>query len=148
MDIKEELITKAVNSVGPGLSFGTANDDSLITNNNHVYRVTGMDQIVDIIECGYVRPKGFGNRSKRVGHKIYWSIGGEGVHYDDKRPVLEAPKDKVVDGQEGSIPITDLSAIWMYNGEENRYCNRLKDILCIYRDQQKEKKDLEKTNMF
>ena len=63
MDIKDELIYTAVNSVGPGLVFGSATEDCLRTDNNHVYRITGMDQIEDMRECGYVIPKGYGPRT-------------------------------------------------------------------------------------
>ena len=137
MDIKDELINTAVNSVGPGLSFGSPKSDSLLTDDKHVYRITGMDQIDDIKECGYVRPKGYGTRSNRVGHKIYWSIGGEKVFYiDTKRAIIEAPKEKVKDGQIGAIPITDLSAVWVYDINKMGYENILRDILIEYRAKQ------------
>ena len=137
MDIKDELIYTAVNSVGPGLVFGSATEDCLRTDNNHVYRITGMDQIEDMRECGYVRPKGYGPRSKRVGNKIYWSQGSEKVFYYDKsRAIIEAPVEKIKDGQIGAIPITDLSAVWMYNSKSNSYENTLVDLLVEFKAKQ------------
>ena len=102
------LIENAKNSVGPGFGPGADNPISLHTLETSVYRVTGMNQIQDIIDCGYVRPKGYGSRADRVGDKLYWSQGGSKLYYHDKRPVIEAFTDKVKDGQIGAISINDL----------------------------------------
>ena len=127
-----DRINDVINSVGPcNLSLGRNNPMSLKSNEGFAYRITGMDQIEDIINSGYVRPKGYGNRRDRVGDKIYWSIGGK-VCYYDKRPVLEVPLSKVHDGQIGAIPITDLSAIWLFDDKENKYLNKLDIIYALY----------------
>ena len=122
------LIANARNSVGPGFGPGADNPISLHTLETSVYRVTGMHQIQDIIDCGYVRPKGYGSRADRVGDKLYWSQGGSKLYYHDKRPVIEASADKVTDGQNGAISINDLSAIWMFDEQQNKYVNRLEQI--------------------
>ena len=86
-----------------------------------MYRKTGMHQIEDIINTGYVRAK----EKVKGGHtnEIYWNRGGDKLFYWDKRPVLEAPADKVIEGQMGAIPLDDLTAIWIFNEKENRYVN-------------------------
>lgn len=128
----ENDFNNIINSVGScNLSLGRDNPISLKTNEDFVYRITGMDQINDIINCGFVRPKGYGSRRDRVGDKIYWSIGGK-VCYYDKRPVLEAPLSKIQDGQIGPIPISDLSAIWLFDEQQNKYINKIDLIYALY----------------
>ena len=39
------------------LAFGKDSPIAMTTNNNYVYRVTGMDQVEDIIISGYARSK-------------------------------------------------------------------------------------------
>ena len=124
----DDRINNAINSVGASnLALGRNNPISLKSKEGYVYRITGMDQVEDIINCGFVRPKGYGSRRDKVGDKIYWSIGGK-VCYFDKRPVLEAPLSKVQNGQIGAIPLDDLSGIWMFNEEENQYINKIEEI--------------------
>ena len=103
------------------LAFGKNDPIAMKTNDNFVYRVTGMHQIEDIITTGYVRSKAKVNG----GHKneLFWTRGGDKLFYYNKRPVLEAPYTKVQDGQMGAIPLEDLTAIWMFNEKENRYVN-------------------------
>lgn len=132
------LIANAKNSVGPGFGPGANNPISLHTLETSVYRVTGMNQIQDIIDCGYVRPKGYGSRADRVGDKIYWSQGGSKLYYHDKRPVIEASTDKVKDEQIGAISINDLSAIWMFDEQQNKYVNRLDQIKQLHTEKQQE----------
>lgn len=132
------LIANAKNSVGPGFCPGANNPISLHTLETSVYRVTGMNQIQDIIDCGYVRPKGYGGRADRVGDKIYWSQGGSKLYYHDKRPVIEASTDKVKDEQIGAISINDLSAIWMFDEQQNKYVNRLDQIKQLHTEKQQE----------
>ena len=91
------------------------------TNDNFVYRVTGMDQVEDIITSGYARSKG----KVKGGHnnELFWTRGGDKLFYYNKRPVLEAPYTKVKDGQMGAISLEDLTAIWIFNEKENKYVN-------------------------
>ena len=116
------------NSVGTGFGPGKDVLYALATKETSVYRVTGMDQIHDIIECGYVRPKGYGTRAERVGNRIYWATGNDKLYYLDKRPVIEASCEKVIDGQIGAISINDLTAIWIFNEQLNKYVNNLEYI--------------------
>ncbi len=103
------------------LAFGKDNPIAMKTNDNFVYRVTGMDQVKDIITTGYVRSKA----KVKGGHnnELFWTRGGDKLFYYNKMPVLEAPYPKVQDGQMGAIPLEDLTAIWIFNNQENRYVN-------------------------
>ena len=100
------------------LAFGKDSPIAMKTNDNFVYRVTGMDQVEDIIISGYVRSK-----DKVKGdhnNELFWTRGGDKLFYYDKRPVLEAPYTKVQDGQMGAISLEDLTAIWIFNEKEKR----------------------------
>lgn len=132
---KDELILTAKNSVGLGISLGSHVKHALKTDEEHVYRVTGKDQIEDIILCGYVRPKG--KDSKNI---IYWSQGNKKLFYIDKRPVIEAPSYNVMPSQVGAIPISNLSAIYIFNEEDNKYENKLDSIMALYEENNKQNK--------
>ena len=94
-----------------------------------MYRKTGMHQIKEIINTGYVRAK----EKVKGGHtnELFWTRGGDKLFYWDKRPVLEAPYTKVQDGQMGAIPLEDLTAIWIFNEKENRYVNCIEYYRCL-----------------
>lgn len=55
-----------------------------------------MHQMEEIINTGYVRAK----EKVKGGHtnELFWTRGGDKLFYWDKRPVLEAPADKVIEG--------------------------------------------------
>ena len=101
------------------LAFGKDSPIAMKTNDNFVYRVTGMDQVEDIITSGYARSKD----KVKGGHnnELFWTRGGDKLFYYDKRPVLEAPYTKVQDGQMGAISLEDLTAIWIFNEKENTW---------------------------
>lgn len=115
------------------LALGKDNPISLKTKSSSVYRNTGINQIEDIINTGYVRAK----ERVRGGHtkELFWSRGGDKLFYYDKRIVLEAPQDKVVDGQMGAIPLEDLTSIWYFSEEDNKYI----DIIEYIRELREEK---------
>ena len=108
------------------LAFGKDNPISLKTKDTSVYRVTGMHQIEDIITTGYVRAK-----EKVIGghtNELFWTRGGKKLFYYDKRPVLEVPAGKVIEGQMGAIPLEDLTSIWYFSEEENKYIDTIEYI--------------------
>ena len=84
-----DRITTAKNRVfySDGIGLGRNNPISLHTSSASIYRVTGMNQLIDIVNCGYIRPK---EGRVKGGHEneVFWSIGGEKTFYYDKRPVL------------------------------------------------------------
>ena len=107
--------------------FGPRYDDNpnvFRTNEASVYRIAGIDQIADIVNCGYIRPK---EGKIKGGHEneVYWSIGGDSLSYIDKRPILETSADTVKDGQVGAVSLDDLTAVWMVDGESSRRENKL-----------------------
>ena len=121
-----DRITTAKNRVfySDGLGIGRNNPVSLHTSTSSVYRVTGMDQLADIVNCGYVRPK---EGRVKGGHEneVFWSIGGEKTFYYNESPVIETSVDKVKNGQIGSLSLDDLSAIWVFDYEQNSYTDKI-----------------------
>ena len=94
------------------------------TNEQSVYRITGINQIVDIVNSGYVRPK---EGKLKGGHEneVFWSKGGQALNYIDERPIIEASVESVQDGQEGSLSLEDLSAVWIFNPDTKKRENKL-----------------------
>ena len=114
------------------IAFGKDDPISMSTDNKHVYRITGLSQIEDILNCGYVRPP---LGKAKGGHKgeVFWTQGGEKLFYRDKRPVLETSTDILKeDGQIGAISINDLSAIWMFDEQQNKYVNNIEAVVEKY----------------
>ena len=114
--------------------------DDVINSNLHmsdssVYKVTSIEQIKDMIDCGYVRAKYYIVRGERVDGNIYWSHGNGELCYFDKSPIIESSVDKVKNGQKGAVSINDLTAIWIFDNEQNKYINKLNEIkkLCNQR---------------
>lgn len=120
-----------------GLGIGRNNPNALHTKKSSVYRITGMNQIKDIIECGYVRPK---EGRVKGGHinEVFWSIGSDKLFYQNGRPVIEVLENKVKNGQIGAIHINDIEAIWMFDPEKNCYYNNLTNIKKAHLEHQKE----------
>ena len=113
------------------LAFGKNILYAMATSSSSVYRVTGLDQIEDILLCGYVRPK----NGKLVGghtNEIFWTKGGENTFYYDKRPVLEVDQSKIKDGQLGAISLEDLKGIWLFDEKQNKYLNQIDYMKNLY----------------
>lgn len=115
------------------LGLGADNPISLKTDSNHAYRSTKMDQIEDIINSGYVRPKGYGSRRERVGDKVYWTIGGK-VCYYSKQPIIEADLNKLSNGQIGGLFIDNLTGVWLFDENQNKYVNKIDEIKNKYKE--------------
>ena len=130
----DERITNCKNRVFKS-EFGLRYDDNpnvFRTDENSVYRVTGIDQIADIINCGYVRSK---EGKVKGGHEneVFWSAGGDKLNFIDERPILETSIDTVKDGQIGALSLDDLTAIWVFDGESGKRENKLNTIKDIKR---------------
>ena len=112
------------------IGFGRNIPQSMSTNSEHTYRVTGMSQIRDIIITGYIRPK----EKVKGGHnlEVFWTHGGENLFYHSGSPILEVSSERVKDGQIGALTIHDLTAVYIFDSKLNRYVNRLDDILAMY----------------
>ena len=80
--------------------------DPYSTKEGFVYRETGISQIYDIIECGYVRAN-----EKRKSNQVWWTSGGENSFHVNKKPILVASSNIVTDYKIGAISVDDLSEI-------------------------------------
>ncbi|MBR2830861.1 hypothetical protein IKE83_00685, partial [Candidatus Saccharibacteria bacterium] len=100
------------------------------TSEASVYRITGIDQVADIVNCGHVRSK---EGKVKGGHEneVFWSVGGENLNFIDERPILEASVDTVEDGKDGALSLDDLSAIWIFDNESGKRENKLETIKAI-----------------
>lgn len=140
----DERVTNCRNRVfEQNLTIGKDIPHALTTDSNFNYRVTGMNQIADIIVTGYVRP----NEGKiKGGHhnEVFWTHGSDKLFYYDKRPVLEVPVSKLQNNQTGAISINDLSAIYIFYNEENKYINRLEFFLDEYLEYQEKKTNIKR----
>ena len=139
-----DLIMNCRNSVAEGFGPGKNTEWALKTDNQHVYRVIGASQLIDIIKSGYVKPKGDGKRSEKVGNVVYWSIGNDSLYYIDKRPVLEASIDTVKNNQIGAISINDLSAIYFFDEDKEIYLNYIEYFKELYNFFNREAKSLKR----
>lgn len=116
----------AVNRVFEGgqMGLGRNNPISLKTDPSSAYRQTGLDQIQDIVESGFVRPP----IGKLVGGRrdeVHWSRGHEKLFYYMKVPVIEVDASKVEGKKKGAVRLADLKAIWIFNEATQQYENRL-----------------------
>lgn len=135
----DERITSCKNRVFK-TEFGLRYDDNpnvFRTNENSVYRVTGIDQIADIINCGYVRSK---EGKVKGGHEneVFWSAGGDKLNFIDERPILETSIDTVKNGQIGALSLDDLTAVWIFDDESGKRENKLNTIKDIKRSMGKD----------
>lgn len=132
-----ERITKSRNRVfetANGMAVGKNIPHAMKTKADSVYRITGMNQLKDILACGYVRPH---EGKLKGGHEneIFWSKGSDKqFYYDTSRVVIEAPANNVKDNQIGAIPIEDLSGIWQFNQEKNAFENRIDFYKRVYEE--------------
>ena len=123
-----ERITTTINRVAPSVSaIGKDNPTALSTKEGFVYRETGISQIYDIIECGYVRAN-----EKRKSNQVWWTSGGENSFHVNKKPILVASSDIVTDYKTGAISIDDLSEIWIYDEKLQKWNNNINFIKNAY----------------
>ena len=123
-----ERVKETINRVAPSVSsVGKDDPTSLPTKKGFVYRETGISQIYDIIDCGYVR-----SNEKRKSNQVWWTRGGNNSFHINKRPVLVASDDIVVDLKNGAVALDDLSEIWIYDEETKKWNNKIEDIRKIY----------------
>lgn len=94
-----------------------------------LYRVAGMNQILELIECGYIEPTNS------------WSFD-KNICYQYKRPVISVSID-VLKNDSNIISITDLDALWIYNHNKKAYENKLKEILNMYQSYQVDKSNID-----
>lgn len=123
-----ERIETTINRVAPSVSSVGRNDPTaLSTKEGFVYRETGFDQIQDIIDCGYVR-----SNTRRPSNQVWWTKGGSNSFHINKRPVLVASSDLVIDGKVGAISLEQLSEVWIYDEENKKWNNNINSIRMFY----------------
>ncbi len=127
-------ITDTEHRVHEGFTPGNSDDypGSLITDQDHVYRITGTDQVEDIEKSGYVRPRPMdeSKRQTKIGHPTdWWSQGGSRyfIKPGEPRAILVAPTDKVKDVK-GAIPLSDLTGVYQYNFNTGQFEDHLEDV--------------------
>lgn len=126
----DDLISSSINRVFEE-KIGPRYDDNpnvFRTDENSVYRITGLSQVADIVNCGHVRSREGKHKGGGTDPIVYWSKGGSRLNYIDERPVIEASATTIRDGQIGAIALDDLSGIWITNPETGQKENRLTDI--------------------
>ena len=134
MDDNERII-KSRNRVfetANGMAIGKNIPYAMKTKEDSVYRITGMNQLKDILACGYVRPR---DGKLKGGHEneVFWSKGSDKLfYYDTSRVILEAPITNVTNNQIGAIPLEYLSGIWQFNEEKNIFENRIDFYKRVY----------------
>lgn len=109
-EVTKEPIMRVFTNTGLGL--GKNNPHALRTTSESVYRVTGQDQIDDIMTSGYIRPKPGAKVKGGHTNEVHFAQGDPNLFYYDKRPVIEISTQDVVDGQVGAIPKDKIKAIW------------------------------------
>ena len=131
MEDNDRILTPRNRVFEQKLAFGKNNPNRMSTTSTSVYRITKMDQVEDILNCGYVRPKEGTNKG---GHKneIFWTRGGENLFYYNGGVILEAPSSKVKNNQVGAIPFDDLIGIWIFDINQNRYINNIDYFRDLY----------------
>ena len=116
------------------LAFGKNLSYAMPTKNTSIYRITGMNQLKDILICGYIRPK---EGKLKGGHEneVFWSRGSNKLFFYDKtRLILEVSENSLSDNQIGAIPFEELIGIWIFNEEINAFQNELEKYKKIYHD--------------
>lgn len=138
-----ERIINAKNRVfQTSISFGKDNPISMSTDSNHVYRVTGSSQIDDIINSGYVRPPLSKAKGGHIG-EVFWTQGSDKLFFYDKRPVLETSTDILREnGQIGAIALDKLTAVWMYDEQQNKYANNIQAVRNAYNQMHPEQEQI------
>ena len=133
-DLRIETARNRVFETKDGIPIGKNNKNAMRTIPTSIYRSTGMNQVKDIIACGYVRPR---PGKLNGGHKneVFWSRGSNKLYYYNKGAIiLEVPIEKLEDNQIGAIPFEDLIGIWQFNEEENKFENKIDLYTKVYNE--------------
>lgn len=119
-----------------GIKLFKGKENSLSTSEEYCYRSTGINQIEDIINTGYIRS---GYRKSKPDHKfdVDWSHGSDTLFYSADYPILVV-KDSIFNGgveREGAFTINDLAAIYKKNSE-GIYTDILGETIKKYEERQ------------
>ena len=100
-----------------GLGFGKNNPGALhASDSGSVYRITGEDQITDLLSSGFVRPKQSGKVKGGRTNEVHWSTGDDNLYYYDGRPVIEVKTSNI--SENSPVTSDDIKALYRkVNGE-------------------------------
>ncbi len=130
-DNRIQMARNRVFDTSNNIPLGKNNSTAMSTKTTSIYRMTGKNQLDDIILSGYVRPK---EGHIKGGHKneVFWSRGSDKLFYYNGGIVLEVSSDKLIDNQIGAIPFKNLIGIWCFNEMTMKYENRIEFYKKIY----------------
>lgn len=119
------------------IAIGKNSPNTMNTVSTSFYRVidrkTGIGQIEDIINSGFVRLKETISTDPHHS-EVFWTQGGDKTFYmTGNSMILEAPAEKVQDNQISAIPFEDLIGIWIYNEDKNKYINQINYFRQLYK---------------
>ena len=124
----DDRINSTINRIAPSVSpVGRYDPTALSTKDGLVYRETGFSQIQDIIDCGFVR-----SNVNRKSNQLWWTYGGKNSFHVNKRPILVASTDVVIDNNIGAISIDDLLEIWIYDEESKIWLDKIDTVREMY----------------
>ncbi len=116
-------------------AIGKNSDYAMSTKEGFVYRNTGVSQIKDILECGYVRPKNGKIKGNGNINETCWSAGGPNLYYMDQSSfIIEVPAEIVPNNSIGAVPLSALTGIWVFNQDQKRYINMVEYYKKAYND--------------
>ena len=122
------LIENCKNSVGRSIFSGEGECKI-------VFRFTDMNQVVDMIMYGYVRPNPHPSRKYKMGI-IWWSsaISADRIRLNNINDgiTLMVSSKNLKDGQIGALPIEKLLKIHRHK-EESKYCDILNVVLQMHK---------------
>ncbi len=122
-----DRVDETVNIVVKPFFKGDINDSSMIgMDDDKVYRITGKEQINDMIECGYVRSRENGTH----GNRVFWTQGCAGYAFapGDKYTIVVSASN-LKNKQIGAVPLSEVTNVFKYNMEENRFVDVI-EVIC------------------
>lgn len=97
-----------------GLGLGKSNPNRFQTMPGNAYRITGREQIDDMVASGYVRPRAGKMRGGRS-NEVHWAEGQDKLVYTDTDRFILQSKPSI-DNTTKALRTKDLDAVWQFNG--------------------------------
>ena len=123
IDNRIETCRNRVYDTNDKLAIGKNAPNRMSTKESSVYRMTGYNQLKDILQCGYVRPR-LGKLKGGHENEVFWSKGSDKLFYfSNGGVIIEAPSNKVINDMIGAVSFEDIIGIYLYNEETNKFEN-------------------------
>ena len=97
-----------------GLGLGKNNPNRFQTMPGNAYRITGREQIDDMVSSGYVRPRA-GKMKGGRSNEVHWAEGQDKLMYTDTDRFILQSKPSI-DNTTKALRTKDLDAVWQFNG--------------------------------